>query len=81
VKNKKRNPRSEVNLKNMRPSQVSRIHRTIDDALDDSISSLEAENTKLKERIKELEETLMHLPLLAIPLEIFGPTTSTARIK
>jgi hypothetical protein len=75
VKNKKGKSRSEVNLRNMRPSQISRIHRETDDALDDSIGGLEAENTKLKERIKELEETLMPLPLLAIPLEIVGPTT------
>jgi hypothetical protein len=59
----------------MWPSQISRIHRATDDALDDSIGGLEAENTKLKERIKELEETLMPLPLLSIPLEIVGPTT------
>jgi hypothetical protein len=81
VKNKKGKSCSEVNLKNMRPSQVSRIHRATGDALDDSIGSLEAENTKLKERIKELEETLMPLPLLSIPLEIVGPAMPTARIK
>jgi hypothetical protein len=32
----------------MRPSQISRIHREIDDALDDSIGGLEEEKTKLK---------------------------------
>ena len=81
VKNKKGKYRSEVNLKNMRPSQVSRIHRVTNDALDDSIGGLEAENVKLKEQIKELEETLMPLPLLANPLEIFGPTMPTAKLK
>jgi nucleoside-triphosphatase THEP1 len=81
AKNKKGKYRSEVNLKNMRPSQVSRIHRATGDALDDSIGSLEAENTKLKERIKELEETLMPLPFLSIPLEIVGPAMPTAKIK
>jgi hypothetical protein len=32
----------------MRPSHISRIHRTTEDALDDSIGGLEEENTKLK---------------------------------
>jgi hypothetical protein len=71
VKNKKGKSCSEVNLRNMSPSHISRIHRATDDALDDSIGGLEAENTNLKERIKELEETLTPLPLLSIPLEIF----------
>jgi hypothetical protein len=38
AKNKKGKYRSEVNLKNMRPSQVSRIHRATGDALDNSIA-------------------------------------------
>jgi hypothetical protein len=49
--------------------------------LDDSIGGLKEENTKLKERIKELEETLMPLPLLANPLEIVGPTILTTKLK
>jgi hypothetical protein len=81
VKNKKGKSHSEVNLRNMRPFQISRIHREIDDALDYSIGGIEVENTKLKERIKELEETLMPLPLLASPLAIVGPTTPVAKLK
>jgi hypothetical protein len=73
VKNKKGKSHSEVNLRNMWPSQISRIHKETGDALDDSIGGLEVENIKLKERIKELEETLMPLPLLSIPLEILDP--------
>jgi hypothetical protein len=65
----------------MRPSQISRIHRATDDAPDDSFGALEVKNTKLKERIKELEETLMPLPLLSIPLTIIGPTTLTSKLK
>jgi hypothetical protein len=81
VKNKKGKSCSKVNLRNMRPSQISRIHRAIDDALDDTMGGLEAENIKLKERINELEETLMPLPFLASPLEIFGPTMPAAKLK
>jgi hypothetical protein len=80
VNNKKRKSHSKVNLRNMRPSQVSKIHRSTSDALDDSIGNLE-EDTKLKERIKELEETLMPLPLLAIPLEIMELTMPATKIK
>jgi hypothetical protein len=81
VKNKKGKSRSEVNLWNMRPSQISQIHRATGDALDDSIGGLEAENAKLKERIKELEEALMPLPVLASPLAMIGPTTPATKLK
>jgi hypothetical protein len=54
----------------MQPSQISQIHRATGDALDDSIGGLEVENAKLKERVKELEEALMLLPVLASPLEM-----------
>jgi hypothetical protein len=81
VKNKKGKSHSEVDLRDMRPSQISRIHRATGDALDDSIGGLEAKNTKLKERIKELEDTLMPLPLLSSPLTIVRPTTPTAKLK
>ena len=65
----------------MRPSQISKIHRATGDALDDSIGGLEAENTKLKEIIKELEEALMPLPILSSPLAMIGPTTPAAKLK
>jgi hypothetical protein len=82
VKNKKWKYRSEVNLRNMRPSQISRIHRETDNALDDSIGGFEEENTKLKKRnINELEETLIPFPLLANPLEIVGPTMPANKLK
>jgi hypothetical protein len=81
VKNKKGKYHSEVYLRDMRPSQISRIHRATEDALDDSIGGLGAESMKLKERIMEMEDTLMPLPLLASPLTIVGPTTPTAKLK
>jgi hypothetical protein len=36
-------------------SQISKIHKATSDGLDDSIDWLEAKNSKLKERIGELE--------------------------
>jgi hypothetical protein len=36
-KNKKGKSCSKVDLKDMRPSQISKIHKATDDALDDSI--------------------------------------------
>jgi hypothetical protein len=55
VKNKKGKCRSEVNLRNMWPSQISRIHKATSDALDDSIGGIEEENIKLKERLRNLK--------------------------
>jgi hypothetical protein len=81
VNNKKGECHSEVNLRNMRPSQISRLHKAIGDALDDSIGGLEAENIKLNERIKELQENLIPLPLLANPLKNFRPSMPTSKIK
>jgi hypothetical protein len=81
VKNKMGKSRLEVNLVNTQPSQISRIHKETGDSLDDSIGCLEAENIKLKEMIKELEEILIPLTLLAIPLAIVGPTTRTTKIR
>jgi hypothetical protein len=49
VKNKKGKSTSDIKLWNMRPSQVSQIHRTTGDTLYNSIGGLEAENVRLKE--------------------------------
>jgi hypothetical protein len=65
----------------MWPSKISKIHRVIGDSLDDSIGGLEAENTKLKERIRELENALMPLPILASPLSMIKPTTPAIKLK
>jgi hypothetical protein len=80
-KNKKGKSRSEVDLKDMWSSQISKIHRETGDALDDSIDGLEVENVKLKERIRELENALMPLPILASPLSMIKPTTPTIKLK
>jgi hypothetical protein len=67
VRNKKGKSRSEINLKNMRSSQISRLHRATRDALNYSIGGNEAENARLKDRVKELEEALIPMPLLSSP--------------
>jgi hypothetical protein len=54
----------------MRPYQISKIHIETRDALDDSIVGLEAQNTKSKERILELEDALIPLPLISNHLSI-----------
>jgi hypothetical protein len=49
----------------MLPSKLLSIHRVTRDALNVSITHMEEKNDQLKERIKELEETLMPPPILA----------------
>jgi hypothetical protein len=80
-KNKKGNSRLEVDLKDMRPFQISKNHRAIEDALDDSIDGLEAEIVELKERIIELETTLMSRPILETPLTTVKITTPGIKLK
>lgn len=80
-KNKKGKSHSEVDLKDMHPSQISKIHEAIGDALDDSIDWLEVENANLKERNRELENALMPLPILANPLSMVKTTIPTIKLK
>jgi hypothetical protein len=54
VKNKKGKYCSEVNLANMRSSQICRIHIATIDFLDDSIAFIEVENEILKELSQEI---------------------------
>jgi hypothetical protein len=81
VKNKKGKSHSEINLGNMRPSQISRLHRATRDALDDSIGGIEAENVRLKDRVKELEESLIPMPLFVSPLAITMPVHPCSQVK
>ena len=81
VKNKKGKSRSEVNLVKMWSSQICRLQIVTKDAFDDSIGGIEAENARLKDRVKELEEALIHMPLLANPLAIAMPATLAAKLK
>jgi hypothetical protein len=54
VNNKKGKSHSYVNLANIQLSQMSRLHKETEDAFDDSIGGIEAENGRLKDRVKEL---------------------------
>jgi hypothetical protein len=65
----------------MQPSQIFQIHRATGDALDNSIGYLEEDNVRLKERIKELEKSLIHLQVLASPLTMIRPTTPKTKLK
>ena len=72
----------------MFPSRLSSIEKFIGDALDFSSATMEEENARLKDKIKELEATLMPPPIMAssiamIQLEIFFQETlgSSARVK
>jgi hypothetical protein len=65
----------------MVPSQICRIHIATAYALDDSIGGTEAENARLKDWFKELEEALIPMPLFASPLAIAMPSTPTAKLK
>jgi hypothetical protein len=80
-KNKKGIYYSEVDLKDMQLSQIYKIHKETRDALDDSIDGLEAKNTKLKERIGELENSLMPLPILTSSLSMVKPTTPSIKLR
>jgi hypothetical protein len=81
VKNNKGKSHLEVNLANMRPSKICRLHIATVDALDDSIGGIEAENSRLKDRVKELEEALIPMLLLANTLAIAMPATPVAKLK
>jgi hypothetical protein len=59
----------------------TKIPRETEDALDDSIDGLEAENDKLKERIREYENSLMPLPILPSPLSMVKPAKPAIKLK
>jgi len=65
----------------MHPSQIFKMHRENGYAIDISISSLETKNLMLKKRIKELEETLIPLPLFSTPLAMVGSIALAPKLK
>jgi hypothetical protein len=81
VRNKKGKSRSEINLRNIQSAQISRLHQATRDALDDSIRGIEAQNARLNNRINELEEALILIPLFASPLAKTVPATLATKLK
>jgi hypothetical protein len=78
-KNKKGKSISTIDLKDICPPKLSSIHKVTRDALDVSIIDMEEENFRLKERVKELEATLMPPPILAAPVAMVQPDGSFQR--
>jgi hypothetical protein len=72
-KDKKGNSWSTIATKNMFPSKLSSIHRITWYALGVSIVNMKEENLRLKERVKELEATLMPPPILATLVVMIQP--------
>jgi iron-sulfur cluster repair protein YtfE (RIC family) len=73
VNNNQRMHRSELDLANMKASKISQLHMETRDALHGSVGLIEAENSRLKNHIKELEEALFSMPLLHSSLRITMP--------
>jgi hypothetical protein len=76
-----RKSRSEVNLVKMRPSEICQLHIETADSFDYSIGGIEAENARMKDWVKEFEEALIPMPLLASPLAIAMLSTPTTKLK
>ena len=81
VKNKKEKSCSKVHVANMRPSQIYQLHTVSGEALHDSIGGMETKNARLKNRVKELEDTFNPMPLLVNPLAIAMPGTPAPNVK
>jgi hypothetical protein len=73
TKSKSEKLQSTIDTRDMLPYKLSSIHKVTGDALDISIAHMEEENAQLKERIKELEATLMPPPILASLVAMIHP--------
>ena len=62
------------------PSKIVQFHDATGEALKQSISTMEMEKSELKQRIKELEATLIPRPLFAEPFYKFQPTLTLENI-
>jgi hypothetical protein len=81
LKIRKENLVQKVDVANMRPSQICQLHTATREALHDSIGGIETENARLKDRIKELEDAFIPMPLLVNPLAIAMPGTPAPNVK
>jgi hypothetical protein len=73
-KNKKGKTCFTFNLNSMLPSGIAKIHKITGDALDVSIDDMEAEKSRLKERIQEIDFILMPPPILATLVATIQPS-------
>jgi hypothetical protein len=72
MKNKKMSEKwkSKIDFNGVAPSKIVQVHEATEEPLKESISNIEKENLILKEKIKELEATLIPRPLFVEPLNI-----------
>jgi hypothetical protein len=63
----------EIYFHGVAPSKIVHFHEATKEALKESICNIEKENFILKEKIKELETTLIPKPLFVEPLTTIQP--------
>lgn len=61
---------SKIEIKNENPSDAMELHRETDEALAHTVDDQEMENSRLKQRIVELEASLNPHPLFSNPLQL-----------
>jgi hypothetical protein len=81
VKNIKGKSCSKVDVANMWSSQICQLHTMIGEALHDSIERMETHNARLKDQVKELEDTFFPIPFLVDHLAIAMPETPAPNVK
>jgi len=62
-----------MGLKEVSSSKISKIHMVTGNSLDISIDEMEAENERLKNKVRELENALIPPPIFARPLVFVQP--------
>jgi hypothetical protein len=60
---------------------MCQLHTATEEALHHSIEGIETKNAKLKDRIIELEDAFIPMPLLVNPLVIAMPGTPAANVN
>lgn len=62
--------RSEIEIRNVKPSDIMELHQATSEALAHTMDNQESEKTRLDHRIVELEAALSPCPLFTKPLAI-----------